>query len=102
MYGVCGTENEFIRELAKECGEWHEEVISEIEGNPILFADDADGDMYLELEDGRIIQLDSEFTELDVVATDMSDFFLNYIFGERANEYLGDEWLEELKSYDII
>lgn len=102
IYGVHKTENEFINELAKEYKEWFEEIISEIEGNPIFFADDASGTMYFELEDGRIVELDSEFSGLDVITTDMRDFFLNYLFGERANEYLGDEWLQELKDKKII
>ncbi len=102
VYGVHKTENEFIRELAEEYQEYTEEIIDDIEGNPIFFADDAGGTMYFELEDGTIVQLDSEFTGLDVIASDMRDFFLNYLFGERANEYLGDEWLEGLKNKGII
>ncbi len=102
IYGVHKTENEFIKELAIEYEEWIEEIINEIEGNPIFFADDVGGFMYFELEDGRIVQLDPEFTGLYPIASDMRDFFLNYLFGERANEYLGDEWLEKLKIKNII
>jgi len=102
VYGVHKTENEFIKELAKEYEEWIEEIISDIEGNPIFFADDASGTMYFELEDGRIVELDPEFTGLNVIAEDMQDFFLNYLFGERANEYMGDEWKQKLKDASII
>ncbi len=102
VYGVYKTENEFIKELAVEYKEWTEEIIDDIEGNPIFFADDVGGFMYFELEDGRIVQLDPEFTGLYPVALDMRDFFLNYLFGKRANEYLGDEWLEKLKAKNII
>lgn len=102
VYGVHKTENEFIKELAIEYQEWIEEIINEIEGNPIFFADDVAGFMYFELEDGRIVHLDSEFTGLYPVANDMSDFFLNYLFGERADEYMGKEWKQKLKEASII
>lgn len=102
IYGVHETENEFIKELAKEYKEWVEDIISKIEGNPILFADDAGGNMYFELEDGRIAYIDSEFSGLNVIATDMRDFFLNFLFGERADQYLGADWKQELKQKGII
>lgn len=102
IYGVHKTENEFINELAIEYEKWIEEIISEIEGNPIFFADDPAGFMYFELEDGRIVELDPEFTGLNPIATDMRDFFLNYLFGERANEFIGDEWKQQLKDASIF
>lgn len=102
VYGVHRTENEFIKELAIEYKEWIEEIISDIEGNPIFFADDTAGFMYFELEDGKIVELDSEFSGLNIIADNMRDFFLNYLFGERANEYMGDEWKQQLKKKGII
>ncbi len=102
IYGVNKTENEFIKELAKEYEEWTEEIISDIEGNPIFFADDAAGFMYFELEDGRIVYLDPEFTGLYPVASDMRDFFLNYLFGERSDECSGEEWKEQLKEKGVF
>jgi hypothetical protein len=102
VYGVHKTESEFIKELGTEYAEWIDDVISEIEGNSILFADDAGGNMYFELEDGRIAYIDSEFSGLNVIAVDMRDFFLDFLFGDRADQYLGDAWKQELKQNGII
>ena len=50
----------------------------------------------------ELIQLDTDGGSMTKVAEDMSDFFLNYLFGERANEYSGDDWLQELIDAKII
>lgn len=102
VYGVNQTENEFIKELAEENQEWYDEITSEIDGNPIMFADDAGGSMYFEFEDGTIGMLDSDGWELTIVASDMRDFFLNYLYGERANEFMGGDWVQELKDAKVI
>ncbi len=104
VYGIGETE-EFIKPLGKEYEAWKEivdEVAAKMGGKVVLFADDPAGFMYFELESGPIIQLDTDGGSMTKVAEDMSDFFLNYLFGERANEYSGDDWLQELIDAKII
>ena len=104
VHGTGETE-EFIKSLSREHQEWKEvidEVVNKVDEKVVLFADDPAGFMYFELESGRIIQLDTDGGSITQVAEDMNDFFLNYLFGKRANEYAGDDWLQELKDAKII
>jgi len=104
VHGVGKTE-EFIKPLSREHQEWDEiidEVARKLENKVILFADDPAGFMYFELENGPIIQLDTDGGATEVIAENMSDFFLNYLFGKRANEYAGDDWLQELIDAKIV
>ena len=101
VFGVHPVENDFLKELAKENKEW-EDVVKEVGENSIYFANDITGFMYFELEDGSIVYLDTDGGEIKKVADDINDFFLNYIFGKRADEYGDTEWLDELKEYEII
>jgi len=101
VLGTHPVENEFLEELAKENLEW-KEIIKEIGKNAIYFANDITGFMYFELEDGSIVKLDTDGGSIKKVAKDMNDFFLNYIFGNRAAEYGDTEWLDELKEAGII
>ena len=105
VYGVHEVENTFLKELGAEHQEWQEiidEVANKVEKKVILFADDISGFMYFELENGSILELDTDGGDTEIISKDMSDFFLNYLFGERANEYSGDDWLQELKDAKII
>lgn len=101
VYGVHDVESSFIRILEKENREW-DEIINEVGNKAILFADDISGFMYFELFDRTITQLDTDGGEMEVVADDMSDFFLNYLFGKRAEEYAGKDWLDELKEAKLV
>jgi len=101
VLGTHPVESEFMEELAKENKEW-EDVKKEVGENSIYFANDITGFMYFELEDGSIVYLDTDGGEIKKVADDMNDFFLNYIFGKRADEYGDTEWLDELKEAGII
>ena len=101
VYGVGKTENEFIKSLCNEHKEW-EEIIEEVEKESIFFADDISGFMYFELKDFTIVQLDTDGGGIEKVADDMNDFFLNFVFGKRAYEYAGDDWLQELVDAKII
>ena len=101
IYGAYEVKNPFIRELGEEYREW-KEIVDEISSSAILFADDISGFMYFELEDGSIVQLDTDGGDVEEVAEDMSDFFLNYVFGKRAEEYAGKDWFDELREANII
>jgi len=101
VLGTHPVENEFMEELAKEYTEW-KEIVDEVGNKAIYFANDITGFMYFEREDGSIVSLDTDGGSIDKEAEDMNDFFLNYIFGERANEYADTEWLDELKEAGII
>ncbi len=100
VLGVHPVESEFMEELAKEFLEW-KNLFEEMNNKVIYFANDVSGFMYFELEDGSIIQLDTDGGGMEKVAKDMNDFFLNYLFGERANEFMED-WLNELKKFKIL
>lgn len=101
VLGVHPVENEFLEELAKENKEW-EDIVTEVGHGAIYFANDISGFMYFELSDGTITQYDTDGSNDEKLATDMNDFFDNYIFGARAAEYAEQEWLEELKEAGVI
>ena len=100
VLGTNPVESEFMEELAKEYLEW-KNLFEEMNDKVIYFANDVSGFMYFELEDGSIVQLDTDGGEMEKVAKDINDFFLNYLFGERANEFMED-WLNELKKFKIL
>jgi len=101
VLGTHPVENDFLKELAKEYIEW-KEIVDEVGDKAIYFANDITGFMYFELEDGTIVLLDTDGGGIRKKAEDMNDFFLNFLFGERADEYAGSEWLDELKEYGIV
>lgn len=101
VLGTYPVKNDFLEELAKEYVEW-KEIVDEVGNKVIYFANDVSGFMYFELEDGSIIDLDNDGGGIDKVAEDMNDFFLNYLFGARADEYAGMEWLQELQDAGIV
>jgi hypothetical protein len=100
VLGIAPLESEFLEDLIKENKEW-KEVVDEIGDNALYFANDVSGFMYFELGDGSIVQLDTDGGTIEKVADDMEDFFNNYLFGERGEEYMSG-WLDELKEYGVI
>ena len=62
----------------------------------IVIGSDPSGFIYLQSSDAGIESLDSDGGELRKIATNFDDFICNYIFGERAMEFAGNEWVREL------
>ncbi len=60
-------------------------------------ASDPCGFVYGELPDGSILQWDHDGGDTKVVASSFEDFICNLVFGERAAEFLDEEWLRELR-----
>jgi len=67
----------------------------------IVFADDPSGFIYSEARDGVIFSIDSASGEVIEKALDIDDFFTRVVFGRDADEFLGDQWLKELKATGI-
>ena len=64
-------------------------------------ASDPSGFVYGELPDGSILEWDHDGGGTEVVATSFEDFICNLVFGARASEFAGEEWLEELRDAGI-
>ncbi|WP_146518990.1 hypothetical protein [Stieleria varia] len=63
-----------------------------------VIASDPSGFRYVQLPDGSISSLDHDGGTLVSVAIDFDDFIGNYIFGNRAAEFCGDEWAADVAS----
>lgn len=65
-------------------------------------ASDPDGFVYGEQADGSILQWDHDGGGNEVVAPSFEDCICGLVFGERAAEFSGEEWLAGLRGYSII
>ena len=89
-----------------------EEGIRNIESNQIIgvsnpenyvaFASDAAGFVYLHNDIGVIYELDTDGGEIGRLADDFDEFVTSYLFGERSVEYMGKEWVDELRQAGVI
>ncbi len=68
----------------------------------IVIGSDPMGFMYIENINGIIYSLDTDGGEILKVASSLEDLICNYLFGNRAQEFGGEEWVEELKVNGII
>jgi hypothetical protein len=62
----------------------------------LVFGSDASGFVYRFDGAGRVTREDTDGSGRVVVAKDFRDFIFGYVFGPRAREFAGDDWLESL------
>ena len=62
----------------------------------IAFGDDPSGFIYGEDVAGSIVSFDSSCGELEIIASDMDDFFCRLVFGKDAEMFAGKEWAKLL------
>ncbi len=67
----------------------------------IVFASDPSGFVYYFAPTGHVVEEDSDSGESRIVALDFRDFLLGLVFGARAEEFMGVEWLNELRRAEI-
>jgi hypothetical protein len=71
-----------------------EQLRHEPEG--VYFANDPAGFMYFIQPSGEIAQLDTDGGNTEVVASDVEDFLSGFVFGPRAIDFAGPEWVRDL------
>ncbi|MFS2205189.1 MULTISPECIES: SMI1/KNR4 family protein [unclassified Variovorax] len=67
----------------------------------IVFADDPTGFLYAEAQNGEVLSIDSSSGEVEEKARNIDDFFTRLVFGKDAAEFMGDQWLEDLRASGI-
>jgi hypothetical protein len=68
----------------------------------LAFASDPVGFVYVELEAGGIVSVDSDGGEIELVASSIDDFFDNFVFGMRGDKFADSDWLQELRNASLI
>lgn len=68
----------------------------------IIIASDPAGFSYGQNKKGEIFSIDSDGGEIQKIASSFTDFITEYLFGDRAVEFGGEEWVQELESAHII
>lgn len=68
----------------------------------VVIGSDPAGFLYAETRDGSIYMIDTDGDSDKLIATDIEDLLCNYVFGGRAFEFAGDEWVQELKAAKIL
>jgi hypothetical protein len=67
----------------------------------IMFANDPAGFIYRFDATGAVFSEDTDGGSVKSVADDFNDFIFGYVFGSRAADFMGSEWLQELRSINI-
>jgi len=70
-------------------------------GSYVIGSDPA-GFIYVETPDGKIYTLDHDGGDVEQVAESFDDLFVNVIFGPKAENHFGTDWLTELRERHII
>ncbi len=68
----------------------------------LKFADDPSGFIFYVNATGEVISEDTDGGNVKKVASSVKEFIHSYLFGERAAEFAGEEWLQELIKAEII
>ncbi|WP_182871536.1 hypothetical protein, partial [Stieleria mannarensis] len=92
----CGTN-------AEEIGRLGEYVVhnSDMPG-VITIGSDASGFAYLEDLSGAVYSLHTGEHRLDLVASDLEEFVCDVVFGSRAEQFAGTDWMDELKEHGLV
>jgi len=69
---------------------------------PLVIGSDASGFVYLEANDGRIYCLNTDGRDVEEFALDFDDFVDRVVFGDDAEQFAGDEWLQELRHNGLL
>jgi len=67
----------------------------------VAFASDPSGFVYFELPDGRVYEWDHDGGDTRIVASNIDEFIDHLVFGGRAAEFAGEEWLVELRALGL-
>jgi hypothetical protein len=96
LYGATETPGE-IRALA-------EAQLPLLAARPgtVVFGDDPAGFVYGELERGEVVLWDSDLGDMDVVATNLDEFFDRLVFGAGAEQFAGEDWKSKLKAAGLL
>jgi hypothetical protein len=101
FYG-CGNAHKEISKIS----EWQMEVYDD---NPseafpdlpykdlLVIGDTPFGEVIIEDKKGSIYMLNFDGLLFEKVASSLEEFICDYVFGKRAEEFGGEEWLQELK-----
>lgn len=68
----------------------------------LIVGDTPSGQMILEDKKGEIYIFAYDGLPIEKTATSLEDFICNYVFGKRAAEFAGDEWLDEVKAAGLL
>jgi hypothetical protein len=93
----CGSSNKSISDIVKR----QHGLLSEFKGY-ICFADSPSGIMYAESDNGQIFWAHATDLDAEKIADNIDDFISNFIFGERAALFSGEEWVDELKEAGLL
>ena len=67
----------------------------------VVFGSDPSGFVYRFNAAGEVLQEDTDGGDLEIVAKDFRDFIFGFVFGARAAEFAGEDWLDELRNAGI-
>ena len=68
----------------------------------LSFADDPSGYLYLIDEAGQIYSFDLKLNKLDSMANSLDEFICEIVFGPRAKDFAGEEWMNDLVKSGLI
>jgi hypothetical protein len=79
--------------------EW-QELVPEGEGN-IAFGGDPSGFLYFENRNGTILSWDHDGGGIEVRAPCINEFIDEVVFGARGESFMGEEWLNRLRTFGL-
>ena len=68
----------------------------------LVIGTDPSGFIYLENRSGVIASYDSDGGDLKRLASSVDELFELIVFGAGANEFAGEEWLDDLRRFQIV
>jgi len=68
----------------------------------LVVASDPSGFIYVEAADHSIHSVDHDGGATKVLAPDFVTFMTEFVFGSRAAQFLGEDWLRELKAKGFV
>ena len=69
-----------------------------LDGQGLYFANDPSGFMYFLDQAGQVVSIDTDGGAAQIVAPGLDDFLTGYVFGTRSHEFMGTQWLTELRA----
>lgn len=67
----------------------------------IFFANDPSGFRYYLRDTGEVICEDTDGGDVTEVAGSLREFLHSFVFGERSDEFMGAEWLKQIKEHGL-
>ena len=75
-------------------------LVAEGEGN-IAFGSDPSGFLYVESGNGSVLSWDHDGGEIEVEASCIDEFIDEIVFGARGDSFMGEEWLNRLRTLGL-